>query len=110
MDLDGDRLFALIQRPEGCGRAGTRLEVHRIYADIQFVISGHEEYGWRSLHDALAMDGDFNAQKDLGFFLGAPSVWLPAPPGSFAIFFPEDLHAPLAGTGPLHKIVMKVRV
>ena len=40
----------------------------------------------------------------------APTVWLPAPPGSIAVFFPEDLHAPLAGVGPLHKIVLKVRV
>ena len=110
IDLDGDKLFALMQRPEGRGRAGARLEAHRKYADIQYAISGHEEYGWRSLHDAPAADGDFNAQKDLGFFLGAPSVWLPAPADSFVVFFPEDLHAPLAGVGVLHKVVIKVRV
>ena len=110
IELDGDQLFALVQRPEGRGRSGARLEAHRNYADIQYVISGHEEYGWRSLLDAPAADGEFNAQKDCGFFQGAPVVWLPAPPRSMAIFFPEDLHAPLAGVGALHKVVIKVRV
>ncbi len=110
IELDGDRLFALVQRPEGRGRAGARLEAHRKYADIQYVISGHEEYGWRSLHDAPPADGEFNLQKDLGFFQGAPAVWLPGPARSIAVFFPEDLHAPLAGVGALHKVVIKVRV
>jgi beta-galactosidase beta subunit len=31
-------------------------------------------------------------------------------PGSFAIFFPEDAHAPLSSTGRVHKIVVKVAV
>lgn len=110
IELDGDTLFALIQRPEGRGHAGARLEAHRKYADIQFVIAGHEEYGWRSLHDAPPTDGEFNEQDDCGIFLGAPVVWFPAPLGSFAVFFPEDLHAPLAGSGHLHKVVIKIRI
>lgn len=110
IDLDGDKLYALVQRPEGRGRAAARLEAHRKYADIQYVISGQEEYGWRARSDASAGTEPYVAEKDVEFFAGAPAVWLPAPPGSFAVFFPEDLHAPLAGNGPLHKIVLKVRV
>jgi len=110
LELDGDRLFALVQRPTGKGRAAARLEAHRQYADIQFVIAGHEEYGWRALTGASVADGAFDTGCDVGFYAGAPVVWLPAPPGSFAVFFPEDLHAPLAGMGPLHKVVIKVRV
>ena len=110
VDLDGDRLFALIQRPTAKGRAAARLEAHRQYADIQFVISGHEEYGWRALTGASQPDGAFDASRDVGFYVGTPVIWMPAPPGSFAVFFPEDLHAPLAGMGPLHKVVLKVRV
>jgi methionine aminotransferase len=29
-------------------------------------------------------------------------------PGDFAVFFPSDAHAPGGGTGPVHKIVVKV--
>jgi beta-galactosidase beta subunit len=32
------------------------------------------------------------------------------PAGSFAIFFPDDAHAPLATTGEAHKLVVKVAV
>jgi biofilm protein TabA len=32
------------------------------------------------------------------------------PPGTFAIFFPEDAHAPMAGEGLIHKVVVKVAV
>jgi YhcH/YjgK/YiaL family protein len=110
IELDGDRLFALVQRPEGRGHAGARLEAHRKYADIQFVLAGHEEYGWRARADAPAVAEPYVDGKDLEFFAGAPAVWLPAPAGSFAVFFPEDLHAPLAGAGALHKVVIKVRV
>ncbi len=110
IELDGDKLFALVQRPEGRGRAGARLEAHRQYTDLQFVIAGHEEYGWRARADAPVVTEPYVEAKDVEFFGGVPAVWLPAPPRSFAIFFPEDLHAPLAGCGPLHKVVLKLRV
>jgi beta-galactosidase beta subunit len=32
------------------------------------------------------------------------------PTGHFAIFFPEDAHAPMAGEGPMYKLVAKVEV
>jgi YhcH/YjgK/YiaL family protein len=110
MDLDGDNLFALVQRPEGRGQSGARLEAHRKYADIQYVVSGCEAYGWRARADAPVVTEPYVEARDIEFFGGAPSVWLPALPGVFAVFFPEDLHAPLAGTGHLHKVVIKVRV
>lgn len=110
VELDGDRLFALVQRPEGRGHAGARLEAHRKYADIQYVLAGHEEYGWRALADAPAVTDPYTDQKDCELFGGAPTVWLPAPPGSFAVFFPTDLHAPLAGSGVLFKVVIKVKI
>jgi len=110
IDLDGAKLYALVQRPEGRGHAAARLEAHRKYADIQYVIFGQEEYGWRARADAPEATEPYDDERDIEFFPGAPAVWLPAPPGSFAVFFPEDLHAPLAGCGPLHKVVLKVRV
>ncbi|HEY2895332.1 MAG TPA: YhcH/YjgK/YiaL family protein, partial [Pirellulales bacterium] len=48
-EIDGDRVFALINRDPGRGRAGARLEAHRKYIDIQFLVSGQEEIGWRPL-------------------------------------------------------------
>ncbi|MCX6996827.1 MAG: YhcH/YjgK/YiaL family protein [Kiritimatiellaeota bacterium] len=109
-DLDGDRLYALIQRTTGRGRASARLEIHRRYLDIQYVIAGDEVVGWRSAAETCTITQPFDESKDIGYFDEPPALWLPVPPGSLAVFFPGEPHAPLAGTGPLHKVVIKVKM
>ena len=49
-EIDGDRIYVLVDHTEGRGREGTRLEAHRRYLDIQFTIDGCEEIGWMSLN------------------------------------------------------------
>jgi beta-galactosidase beta subunit len=46
----------------------------------------------------------------VGFFYDRPTTWLTLSAGQFAVFFPEDAHAPLAGQGGVHKAVVKVAV
>ena len=108
-EIDDDRLFVLIDRQDGRGHAGARLEAHRRYIDIQLTLDGSEEIGWLPLA-ACQPRGGFDTEKDIAFFDEAPRVWLPVPPETFAIFFPEDAHAPLAGRGPLLKAIVKVAV
>ena len=50
----------------------------------------------------------YDEAKDMELFGCRPEVWVDTPGGVFAIFFPEDAHAPMAATGPVHKVVMKV--
>ena len=55
-DIDGDRIFVLIDHRDGRGRNGARLEAHRRYIDIQYTFDGMEEIGWTpavSLRDGL---------------------------------------------------------
>jgi len=106
-DLDADRLFVLIDHQDGRGHAGARLEAHRRYIDIQLTLDGAEEIGWLPLA-ACSKAGAFDAEKDIGFFDDPPRLWLPVPPGTFALFFSEDAHAPLAGVGRLRKAIVKV--
>ena len=108
-EIDDDRLFVLIDRQDGRGHAGARLEAHHRYIDIQLTLEGFEEIGWLPLA-ACQPDGGFDTEKDIVFFDETPRVWLPVPPETFAIFFPEDAHAPLAGRGPLLKAIVKVAV
>lgn len=105
--IDGDRVFAIIVRADGVGREKTRLEIHKKYIDIQFCLSGDEEIGWRPT-DCCCGDEGFDENKDLGFFTDEPEAWSTVAPGRFAIYFPADAHAPLGGTGPMHKVVVKV--
>ena len=108
--IDGDRLYLSIDHKEGRGRAGARLESHRRYIDIQLTIEGDEEIGWRPAADCRAPAGPFDGQRDICFYDDAPDSWLAVPTGRFAIFFPEDAHAPLAGTGLLKKAIFKIAV
>ncbi|OQW96333.1 MAG: hypothetical protein BWK77_05230 [Verrucomicrobia bacterium A1] len=107
-EVRGAQLYASIGRDEGRGRDGARLETHRKYVDIQYVVSGEEVIGWSDLASCRASGLGYDEGRDIEFHTGAPRIWFPVPPGLFAVFFPEDAHAPLAGTGPVHKVVMKV--
>jgi len=66
--------------------------------------------GWKSRPLCETPDGDYDADKDVEFFADRPDAWTAVGAGAFAIFFPEDAHAPLVGTGELHKIVVKIAV
>ena len=107
--VDGDELWVLVDHKDGRGRDGARLEAHRSYIDIQFTIEGNEEIGWRPTAECQQPAGDFDEAKDIIFFEDRPTTWLSVKPGRFAIFFPDDAHAPLAGHGMVKKAIMKVK-
>ncbi len=109
-ELDGDRLFALVNRDPGRGRGGARLEAHRKYIDIQFLVSGSEEIGWRPTPQCRALSEAYDDARDIMFFADEPLTWITLPVGKFMIFYPEDAHAPLAATGLNTKVVIKVAV
>ena len=106
--VDGDRLFVSIDRTVGKGRQRAQLEAHRRYIDIQLTLDGGEEIGWRPLGACRHQAGAFDEARDIVFYDDRPETWLVVPPGHFAIFFPADAHAPLAGTGAIHKAIAKI--
>jgi biofilm protein TabA len=108
--IDGDRLYVSIDHVAGRGRSGARLEAHRRYIDIQMTIDGDEQIGWTPLAHCRDGDGAFDEGRDVGFFRDTPQLWLPMPPGRFAIFFPDDAHAPLGGEGTVKKAIAKVQI
>jgi len=85
------------------------LEAHRRYIDVQYVLSGADEMGWRALSDCKS-PGGYDAARDIEFFTDEPAAWATVSTGEFAIFFPHDAHAPLTGRGDIHKVVVKVAV
>jgi YhcH/YjgK/YiaL family protein len=106
--IDGERVFALVNRDPGRGRQGARLEAHRRYIDIQFLVSGREEIGWRPTAECRRPSEAYCAERDIMFFADDPATWIALPTGKFMIFYPEDAHAPLAAEGPNLKVVIKV--
>ncbi len=106
----GDDLFAIVENVDGRSRADAQLECHRRYIDIQLVLEGTDEMGWKALTDCHNPVSDYSAEKDIQFFHDAPATWIATPPGAFCIFFPEDAHAPLVSTGNIRKVVFKIAV
>ena len=109
-DIDGERVYALVILAEGRGHEGVQLETHRKYIDIQYGVSGLNEFGWKPAGGCVTVTKPFDEADDYGFFGDEPDMWIPVKPGQFAVFFPEDAHTPKGGEGPLHKILVKVAV
>jgi biofilm protein TabA len=101
-------LFVIVEHEQGRTRAEALLECHRKYIDIQLVLEGVDEMGWKPLADCREPVDDYSEEKDIRFFRDAPDTWIATPPGAFCIFFPEDAHAPLVGTGRICKAVFKI--
>ena len=108
--VEGERIFAIVEACAGRTRAEAKLECHRRYIDIQLVLEGVDEMGWKALADCHDPVSDFSAEKDIRFFHDVPATWVATPPGAFCIFFPEDAHAPLVGSGKIRKVIFKIAV
>jgi YhcH/YjgK/YiaL family protein len=106
--LDGESLYATISRQPGKTREEAFLESHRRYIDIHLCLEGEEEIGWRSIHQCGTVDTPYDGSNDFMAYVDRPSTWVRLTPGTFAVFFPEDAHAPLVSGGTIRKAVVKV--
>jgi len=109
IDIDGDKLYALVQeyttRPVEQGV----WEAHRNYIDIQYLVNGVERMGFANL--GTMQPGDYVPEKDFMPMSGAGN-YVDVFAGAFVIFFPEDGHMPGLCVGlrePVKKVVLKVR-
>lgn len=108
VQIKGDLIYASYMRRPGKTREDAKMEAHRRYIDIQFLISGKEEIGWKSTPECSIPDGDYNPERDVLFFKDAPDSWHALRPGHFVVFYPGDTHAPMVGSEELTKVVVKV--
>jgi len=113
--LDGERLFAIVQRYRPKPAAEARWEAHRKYIDVQYIVDGCERMGYTYLRNELVVETPYDAQKDIIFYQAQGDL-LEVPAGSFVIFTPHDVHAPgltterPAATREVCKVVVKCRV
>jgi YhcH/YjgK/YiaL family protein len=108
--IAGDELIAIVEQVPGKTKEMAKLEAHRRYIDIQLVLEGDEQMGWKPLADCLNPVSEHSMEKDIRFFHDAPASWVSVPPDHFCIFFPEDAHAPLVSSGQVRKVIFKVAV
>jgi biofilm protein TabA len=91
--IDGDRLFAMVQRYAPRSPAEARWEAHRNYIDVQYIARGEECMGYAPLKKDLPIEEEYDAARDVVFYKTS-GVLLPLSAGSFAVFTPLDIHAP----------------
>jgi YhcH/YjgK/YiaL family protein len=108
--VQGERIFAIVEACAGRSRAEAKLECHRRYIDIQLVLEGVDEMGWKPVAACVDPATDYDAARDIRFFNDAPASWIATPPESFCLFFPDDAHAPLVSVGTIRKVVVKIAV
>jgi YhcH/YjgK/YiaL family protein len=111
-DIDGDNLKAIISSKKGMTVAESiaKFECHNQYIDIQLCIRGKEQMGWRPREKCTKPKGDYNPEKDVLFYDDEPEMYFGLTDAEFAIFFPEDVHAPMIGTDEIKKLVIKVKI
>ena len=105
--VEEDDIICIVSTIEG--KETTPLETHREYIDIQLPVSVPETYGWKPLRELADLSASYDPEKDISFYKDVPDAYYKVSPGNFAVFFPEDAHAPGIGNGTIKKIVLKIR-
>ena len=117
--LEGERVFALVQRYVPRKLAEAKWEAHRKYVDVQYVVQGAERMGYLWWTPGLSVSQAYDAPKDVIFYAAQGGMWLDVRAGQFVIFGPRDVHAPgihlfessvAESFGQVLKVVVKVAV
>ena len=108
--IDGAELHASVSEKDGYNREEAKFEAHNHWLDIQVCPKGKEQIGWSARERVSSPNGEYNAEKDVTFFSDKPDTYFTLQAGQFAIFYPEDVHAPQIGEGPIKKLVVKVKL
>ncbi|HEY7751246.1 MAG TPA: YhcH/YjgK/YiaL family protein [Ignavibacteriaceae bacterium] len=109
-EIDGQEVFALISEYQSKPEAEGKLEAHKKYIDVQYVISGEELMGYSPLGNQTIL-APYKEENDIIFYSGEKS-FTKVSAGMFAIFFPGDVHMPGIKTETpsfVKKLVIKVR-
>jgi YhcH/YjgK/YiaL family protein len=108
--IDGENIFALVSEYQTKSEQEGKLEAHKKYIDVQYLISGEELMGYVPLGNQQILES-YKEENDIVFYTGDKS-FTKVSEGMFAIFFPEDVHMPGISTGKISdvkKLVIKVR-
>jgi biofilm protein TabA len=109
----GDGVFAMEQAYIAKPRAEGRWEAHKVYIDVQVIVSGDELMEVIDV-SRLTVNEDRTPAKDVMFYDNGPECSvLRVGAGDIAVFYPVDAHKPSLAAGEpalVRKTVVKVPV
>jgi YhcH/YjgK/YiaL family protein len=88
-----------------------KLESHRKYIDIHYMVRGEEKIGFTLFNDQKQLS-EYDIENDVIYYNGNATIFT-LHERHFAIFFPDDLHQPCIMVNevlPVRKVVVKVAV
>lgn len=106
--LDGTDCFVNVQTICPKTESEARFEAHRKMIDIQIPLDGDERMGYAPL--SVLAQTPYDENKDIAFYEERPQEFVTVRKGMFAIFFPQDAHAPGVTVTNLKKVVIKLPV
>ena len=89
-EIDGESVYAMVSKDSGRRKEDALLETHEKYIDIQLVLTGTDDMGWKPKLLCKHPFGEYDKKTDEQIFTDEPDAWLSTKSGAFAIFFPED--------------------
>lgn len=112
IDIDGDNVFALVQRYKTKDPDDCKWEIHQKYIDVQYMELGFETVGYTN-YEYLDAETPYNEETDV-MLLEGEGDFFQLGEGDFAIFFPQDAHMPGLivdeESEDVLKVVIKVKV
>lgn len=108
--LDNENLYITISDNTGKQLSEAKLEVHKKYIDVHLLLSGDEKIGWKALEECKSILSPYVEEKDISFYSDKPQTYVQLYPGTFAVFFPEDAHAPLISNSRVTKAIAKIKI
>lgn len=92
-ELEGDKLFYLIQDVETRTFDEGKSEAHGLYADIQMPLTATERYGCALPQTGLVTIEDCLDSKDFALYKDVENeFFMDMEPGTFVVFMPKELH------------------
>ena len=112
IDIDGDNLWCNVASYTVNPDNPLKYEAHKEYADVQVMVDGEEIFGWANIKECNVTE-DFKEGSDIAFMDAPKGQFIELRKGYFAVFFPEDAHAPCRkseNSDTAHKLVFKVKL
>lgn len=107
VEIKGKDLFVNFSTAKGKTPVEAKLESHDKMIDIQIPLSTAETMGYTPRK--ILPEVEYNADKDISFYEGEAQQYITVHPGEFAIFFPQDGHAPcISQEKEIKKIIFKI--
>lgn len=116
-EIDGDDMFAVVQRYDTADAENVQFESHSVYADVQYLVSGQETILICHSSQIGPISIPYDVPGDIVFYedpaVQPTALCLSA--GEYAAFFPEDIHKTRCNAVPgqsraICKVIVKIKL